>query len=429
MAVYACVLAALLPVLSLSLDEILDLMTARTADWHGFLTAVALNSGAAPLGYATQALAVHWPGLSAYSGRLPSALFSVVACVGIFFLARRLQLRWPLLAVVIFAVFPLQFRYALEARRYSQWLCLSIWSTVAFFGLLDRPRSIGRALLYGFSLTAGMYTLPFTLFVAVAHFAWACRISREPGKATLPYSSGLAILIAGLAFLPWYLYAAPVWRQGIESGNLKDAITWHAVPMILRELVGAGYIGSALVLLGFVYGLTKRSDWLLWMLYALLPIICAVAADAFFGYFLAIRQMIVVLAPLALLFTDGVEALPRRPAALLTAALLIALMVGNLNFYRRPREDWRTAAAILAAEPCVIYAPPDSRPLYTFFVPDLANRECAPGSVPRVALAVRPYAPKGRSAGREEDQLTGTGYMKRAELNPATPRVEIYVRP
>ncbi len=134
----------------------------------------------------------------------------------------------------------------------------------------------------------------------------------------------------------------------MEIGQLKGTIGLRAVPMILRELVAAGYIGSLLVLAGFAYGLTKRQDWPLWLLYLIVPIVCAVAADAWFGYFLAIRQMIFVLAPLALLFTAGVEALPCRPAAILTTALLIALVVGNISFFRRPREDWRTAAVILA---------------------------------------------------------------------------------
>jgi len=157
------------------------------------------------------------------------------------------------------------------------------------------------------------------------------------------------------------------------------------------------------------------------------PIVCAVAADAWFGYFLAIRQMIFVLAPLALLFTAGVEALPCRPACILTAALLISLAVSNINFFRRPREDWRAAAVMLAGEPCVVYSPQDSRNLYTFFVPDLANRECKPGQAPRVALAVSPYEPKSSVTERQR-QLMDSGYTERADLNPATPRIEIYER-
>jgi hypothetical protein len=214
----------------------------------------------------------------------------------------------------------------------------------------------------------------------------------------------------------------------VAIGQLKGTITFHAFPMILRELIAAGYIGSLLVLAGFAYGLTKRRDWPLWLLYLVVPIVCAVAADAWFGYFLAIRQMIFVLAPLALLFAAGVEALPRRPAAILTAALLVTLVVGNISFFRRPREDWRTAASVLASEPCVVYSPPESRNLYTFFVPDLANRECAPGQQPRVALAISPYEPKD-SVTKRQRQLTDSGYAERADFNPATPRIEIYLRP
>jgi hypothetical protein len=165
----------------------------------------------------------------------------------------------------------------------------------------------------------------------------------------------------------------------------------------------------------------------LWLLYFVLPIFCAVAADAWFGYFLAIRQVIFVLPPLALLLTAGVEALPRRPAACLMAALLITLVIGNISFFRRPREDWRAAAVILANERCVVYSPPDSRNLYAFFVADLANRECTPGRQSRVALAVSPYEAKNSVAERQR-QLTESGYSERTALNPATPRVEIYER-
>jgi len=120
--------------------------------------------------------------------------------------------------------------------------------------------------------------------------------------------------------------------------------------------------------------------------------------------------------------------LPRRPAAILTAALLIALVAGNISFFRRPREDWHAAALILASEPCVIYSPPDSRLLYSFFVPDLTNRECAVGQTPRVAFAVSPYGPKVSSTDQQRE-FTKFGYTESADLNPATPRIEIYTRP
>jgi len=428
LAVYSCALAALLPVLSLWLDEIYDLIVARMGHLMDVLAYVPRVSGNVPLNYVIQFASVHLLGFSAFTGRLPSAISSVVACAGVFVLAKRMGLRRPLLAAGIFALCPLQLRYALEARPYELALCLSVWATVAFLRVLDRPESASRAGLYGLSVAAGLFTFPYILFVPLAHLMWAALVSYRTRRWQPLLAASLAVGIAGLIFAPWYLHSAASWRTAVVIGQLKGTITIRAVPMILRELVGAGYIGSLLVLAGFGYGLTRRQDWELWLFYSIVPIVCAVAADASFGYFLAIRQMIFVLTPLALLFTAGVEALPRRPAAILTAALLIALVVGNVSFFRRPREDWRSAAFILASEPCVVYSPPDSRLLYAFFVPDLTNRECTTGPHPRVALAVSPYEPKN-SVTERQGQLTGSGYTQRAYFNPATPRIEIYVLP
>jgi len=423
LAVYACVLAGLLPVLSLWLDEIMDLMVVRRAGMRELLAGVAVNSGNAPLNYIIQFWAVRAFGYSVFVGRLPEAIFSLASCAGIYELARRLRLRWPLLAVAVFALFPLQFRYALEARPYSLALALSIWSTVAFFRLLDQPHSLPRAALYTLSVAAGIYVLPFTLFVAVAHLAWLRR------EMLLPV--GLAIAIAGLAFVPWYLYAVGNWRADPVVAGAHETVTWRVVPMILHEVTGAGYVGAALAIAGVVaalaFGFSGR--WF-WLSYLLVPVITALIADALFGYFPAIRQIIFVLAPLALLFAVGVEALFARwriVGLALAAALLITGVAANFNFFRRPREDWRAAAAVLASEPCVMYSPPESGPFYSFFIPELAHRNCAERA-PRRALAISPYALDNDFADREH-QLTDAGYVKRAEFNPATPRVEIYVRP
>ena len=240
LAVYACVLVALLPVLSLWLDEIMDLMVVRSAGMRELLAGVAVNSGNAPLNYIIQFWAVHALGYSAFVGRLPEAIFSLASCAGIYVLARRLRLRWPLLAVAVFALFPLQFRYALEARPYSLALALSIWSTVAFFWLLDQPRSLSRAALYTLSVAAGIYVLPFTLFVAVAHLAWVRREMLVP--------VGSAIAIAALAFVPWYLHAVGNWRADPVVTRARETVTWRVVPMILHEVTGAGYVGVALVI-------------------------------------------------------------------------------------------------------------------------------------------------------------------------------------
>jgi 4-amino-4-deoxy-L-arabinose transferase-like glycosyltransferase len=418
---YAACLLALLPVLSLWLDEILDLIGVRRPTLAGLLEYIPLNPGASPLGYIPQFFTVHLLGFSVFSARLPSVIWSLFACYGVFLLARRMNLRRPPVAVAIFALFPLQLRYALEVRPYELALCLGIWATVAFARVVDEPQSVARVALYALAMAAALYTFPFTLFVAAAHLLWA--LWERRWRVLL--AASLAVGAAGFAFAPWYLHYAAAWRQAVVVAQLKDRIGIRAIPMILREIPGAGYIGTGLLLIGVAFGIAKSRDRLLWGTYALLPILCVVAADASFGYLLAARQMIVVLAPLALLFAAGVESLDRRAAVALGAALTIALIVGDINYFRRQRENWQAAAGILAAESCVVYAPDNSRHLYGFFVPQLAERVCMPGSGRRVALAISPYVVGNPSADLQR-QLEESGYLKQAELNPATPRIEIY---
>ena len=249
-------------------------------------------------------------------------------------------------------------------------------------------------------------------------------------------TASIAVAAAGSAFSPWYLRYAAQWRESVVAAQLKDSIGLRAPsPMILREIPGAGYIGTALLLIGVIVGLAKTRDRLLWALYAILPILCVVAADVSFGYLLAVRQMIVVLAPLALLFAAGLEglcqraALDRRAAVALGAALTLTLLAADVNSFRRPRQNWRTAALLLAFEPCVTCThPANSRPLYAFFVPELATRDCVPATATRVALAISPYAVMNPVADVRR-QLTAAGFRQQAELNPATPRIEIYDKP
>src|SRR5580658_4171464 len=148
LAAYAVCLILLLTRLSLWLDEILDLMGARIQSFPELISYVRSNAGAVPLGYLAQAAAIRAFGLSAFSGRLPSALASLAGCAGVYFLARRTAVRRPLLAAVAFAICPIQFRYALEARDYALALALSIYATLLFSFLRGRPRSIGLQILY-----------------------------------------------------------------------------------------------------------------------------------------------------------------------------------------------------------------------------------------------------------------------------------------
>jgi len=427
-AAYTACLALLLPRLPFSLDEILDLVALRSHGWRELMTNIGHDAGGTPLSYLARLPLVHWFGESRFAARFPSALFSVAACCGVFLLARRFGLRRPLLAALVFATFPLQFRYALEARAYSQALCLSVWSTVLFLLWIHRGKSFWLALLYGFSIVAGLYTQPYTLFVPVAHFLWLAVQRRW--RMFLP--AGTMIAAAGLAFVPWYRFSVPLWKEGVIAVYPQSTIGLRAIQLILREIAGTGYFGSAFLLcaLAIAFRLGRKNMRSFWALYLAIPLIGAIAADRFFAYFLAIRQMIFVLAPLAILFALGVETSWARRWSIgivLTIALLSASIYEDIHMFFRPHDDFDSAARILAAEnSCVIFVPDESRQYYSFFRPELASRDCDLKTAGRVAVAVSSWG-RGKT-GPVDSALRESGFVKRAEQSVAGPIVQLYER-
>ncbi|HEY3940316.1 MAG TPA: hypothetical protein VGL97_23015 [Bryobacteraceae bacterium] len=436
LSLYAAVLFSLVSKLSLWLDELIDLTQIQNHDLAGLIAYVPVNAGGVPLNYLIRFASVHLLGYSRFSERLPSLLFSLAACAGVFVLARRLKLSYPLLSILIFCSAPLQFRYALESRPYSQALAISIWATVVFLDLLTRVTWV-RVFLYSLVALAGLYTQPFTIFVPLAHLVWLC-FTVSSNKRRLLLFTGGAIALAGLAFVPWYLSALHLWSQSMAA-HKTYAIGLRAAPMIVRELVGAGYPGSVFTLclasIGLTTGLSNNKDRSFWALYTLLPILLAVSADAIFGYFLAIRQMIFILTPLALLAALGLETLMRRSRGWGIAAaslLIVTFLIGNVRFFQRPRENWRSASAILenltARGSCVWFIPADSIDFYRFFAPQLPQHACpsdvhGPGAI---AVAISPYGATG--AANIIKQLSENGFIQKAEFNPQGPRIELYER-
>jgi len=303
LAVYALCLLLLLPHLSLWLDELLNIIGSTKPTLSSLIKYVPQNSGAAPLGYLVQRLSFQLIGVSEFSARLPSVVSSLAAAAGMFALAQRLGMRRPLAAVVLFCVLPMQWRYALEGRPYAMALALSIWAT--FFFLQQ------RMLLYALAITAGLYTNPYSFFLPAAHLLWLLR--NAPRRLPHPL---LAASTAALLFLPWYLYARHTWATSVPAQGQTAPL--KAVELIARELVGAGYIGTALVLLLAHIGWKRchaedpaRASFLAACL--LVPFPLVLAGDAFFHYFLAARQFLFVLPPLCLLAAFGIHAQDNHP--------------------------------------------------------------------------------------------------------------------
>ena len=410
LAAYAAVLVPLLSLLPLWVDEVLQLIGTRSATLLGLLQWCTFSVGATPLAYFVQRGAIQAFGYSMFVARLPAAFFGVASVAAAGLLARRLGLKHPILAMALFALLPLNFRYALEARVYSQAVFLSILSTLAFLWFRERP-GWRRGVAYCLTVAAALYTMPYAFFVALAHFIRAPRLTLAP------------VMAAGCMFLPWYLYARDGWARGsVQSGNHFHA-DWKTPLMMLKEITGAGYVGGVLLLaaasLGFIlhFAPVKRSEPGLLLATVFVPLLGALVVDFASGYFIAIRQVIFILPALILL----AAASPR----IMVVALLAVSLVADVRWFLRPREDWAIAArALRETGACIVVAPERSTLIYTFFEP---LRACTVNDS-AVAIAVTPYTSDAEER-KAVDEFERRGFTSKGTQSAGRTLIMTYARP
>ena len=259
--------------------------------------------------------------------------------------------------------------------------------------------------------------------MGLAHLLWSC-IGRT-GKTII--LSGTALVLATIAFLPWFWWSLHGWRASVEIASVHFSISAKTPLMLFRELAGAGYWGSGLLLILCVVArrteqLRKDIGILLLLLIATV-IGGALAGDAWFGYYIAARQFLWLLPAVAILTAAAIEACPR--AGTLTAALLVIVCVRqSALFFIAPGEDWQKAADVLADKAghgeCLAVAPPEHAPLYTFFHPKLRNERCRAAS--RIMLAITPAATSAVGASAIS-KLIASGYYRANEETVGRSRI------
>jgi mannosyltransferase len=422
---YAVALIALIPSKQLWVDEIIDLGGVRNADLRGVLDFVPTNAGGVPLGYLVDFWMIRVFGYSEFAVRLPSVLFTVLTCLAVYILAWKANLRAPLLAAILYAVSPLTMRYALEARPYAQAACWSAFSTVIFLSLVRNP-TLGKAARYAALIAAGLYTQPYSIFVPVAHLVWMAVVKKHPRVLSL---AATAVALASLSFLPWFLKTHAVWQGTLRSG-VRFAVSAKDLLVIPHELMGTGFVGATLsgiaTMIALGWSALKKEEKLLWALYAAIPVLLVPAADAYFGYFLAARQLIFVLVPISILIALCAEV--RRWGFVIPVALFAAMVYEDVRWVQRPGEGWQAAATELKAANCSIFVPEGARTMYVFFEPGL--RVCDENTLTNfatIALAVSPDYPTEHAAAL--GKLDRAGFRKVADLRIAQPRIELYRRP
>jgi uncharacterized membrane protein len=373
------------------LDELLQLIATRQTSIVRLLVDVRQTPGAAPLGYLVQQIALRITGYSPTFARLPSALFGAAAVFIVALIARQCSLKYPWLAAAIFAAFPQTLRYATESRTYAQALFFSSVATCLYLRLARSPTP-AAALRYWLVLALAVYTQPYSIVVGLPHL-----IHSFLGGARKPaLLCGSAVALSSLAFLPWFCWAHAAWQASNAISGFQFSFSIKTPLMLFREFAGAGYFGSALLLLLCAAALPGRcidkpKRMLLILLIASAPVM-VLCADAAFGYFVAARQIIWVLPAVAILTASVIECHPRAGLGL-TALLVLICIRQSIVFYRSPGENWELAAKVLAEEiregNCLVVAPAEQAPLYEFFQPELRTRPCRSGGI---VLAITPAA-------------------------------------
>lgn len=403
--VYLALAIGLCSLLPPWLDEVLQLIDTGQPSAVTLLRNLPANHpGSSPLGYLTQQAVLQFSGDSVFFARLPSAVFAAGSVLGTALLAAQFGVRAPWLAGLLVGAFPLTLRYAAEGRAYSQALFYSVAATLLYLRL-HRDPNWRNALAYGACLSLAAYTQPYAASVGAAHLLWS--ITRRQWRVAA--RGGAAYFAAALCFLPWFLWARGQWHaQHLNAPARHFTASPKLLLMIFRELTGAGYWGSALMLILCLFALRRVS---LLSLLVVVPVAAAVACDFVFDYFLAARQFLWALPALAVLATAGIERLG-RPGQVLAALLLLVCAHRSARYFTRPHEDWAQAAAEMARltrhGACVRVLPEADLRVYRHFQPALGTSPCDERTL---LVVITPYTPASL-ASRELSQLRASGYVE-----------------
>jgi mannosyltransferase len=430
-AAYAALVFAVLGITPLWLDELQQLVLGR-ASVADLMQWVQLNPGASPLPYLAQRGVVDLFGTSAFAVRIPAALCSIAGAAVFAALCGRFGIRSPAWATALFLALPLQFRYALEARGYSQGLLCALGSLLLLLRARERG-TVGAAALYGASVALGLYSQPLTILPVFGALFWTIgeRDVCSQTKRLVPGAAAIGVL----SFVPWYWLQ----RQAQEASGAMSLyfFSWRQVtPLgLLHELSGGGYICSAALLVAAGVGLAKLRNRRLLACVALAALAGPILVDALVNYFFAARQLLFAAPALALCAAGGIERLRkgrlRWAGDAVVLAFFAAAAVSDYRLATVPKDGFGAQAGVLAAQlpadACVAVAPRTHEIYYLFLRPELERRICAePPGAARVLAVMSPYSTLWER-GQLSDLLDRT-YEKTGVLQSGAEKIVDYRR-
>jgi hypothetical protein len=415
----------------LRLGEILEAAAFLHFSWPSFFGWIAQTPGGAPLHYLTQLPFALMNADSPLLLRVSSMASALGSGAAFFALAKRVRLRYPVLALVLFLAIPTHLAYATQARPYELGLFLMLLATLSFLTLVEKP-SVIKAFIYAILLAACLYTQPSCYLPAIGYllgllgFAnlrtyrralWYALVATVlPLAAYAPYYGWAGVQRSGDWWLTEQFPSYAVRVPGLEALISLDASNWNpwfgigVMGLLLFGVIGG--VWSSMPLGSYPEGTPQpRADVL-----RMRAIIFCLAAGAmttflgetafsgFYGLVFAPYQILWALPGMVILFCAALDALMRlaamksiSPAAAAICILAILLCLpGDVDYLRtKPADMARLAGLVhpqLAGDACLVFVSERlSRYLFEVFDPGLEKYECQNFFHKRIVMAIHPF--------------------------------------
>lgn len=440
--VYGLALLACLSLRPLWLDEVLQLAGTMTSSVAALLRWIPYNIGASPLGYLVQRPFVLAAGPSPFWARLPAAAFSVASCVSLIGLCRALDLprRAWLSSLLLFALVPSQFRYAVEARPYSQALWLSLLSITWLLNLFKSPTTT-KFVIFTLINVAALYTLPYSALPAIGMTIWAFCTDLCRDRRRIALTAAVCWIVSIALYIPWYYYSWPTWNLGEQKSAIPQ-FHWTVglAQDVFKSLSGGNFLASllllALVVVGVLTPLLPRR-LRLWLLFSAGFVVGSVLiADAWKGYFFAARQILFAVPLLVVLASIGLWQCFEKSRPLATIMLIAVcglFLKTDLSIASTNTENWEAAAKALEKTSgqgyCLKFAAEQlgGVALYAVYVPALRSHICGPlQKESKVAIVWHRYLPASEIPVAEEQvRIAGFVPVQRLTIGGTTIQQEI----
>ncbi len=334
-------------------------------------------------------------GISEFSLRFPSLIFSFLSVILVFFLGKSLfNRKIGIFASIFMGLSPFHLWYAQEARDYSMILFLGLLSSYFLYKAL-KDRQTGFWLFFILASIAGLYTNYFFIFLFTAQLLYIIVFLR-PLRISIKHIT--AFLIIGLGFLPYlsrflnkFFY---IWGHfWIPQPSINSlAITVENFILGYNTSIIFYIIADVLAIIFFAIAIAKlrkrelKSEIFLCLFFFLVPIISAfLFSRIFFSVYLD-RGLIIFSPYLYLILSLGIVSIEKRYLKISILVVLFSLLfISDYGYYK----DWMPTSV---AHHTGTYIKKPIKPLVRFIENNLDSDDILAFSNPSAMPSVRFYS-------------------------------------